>query len=340
MDAKVKPSDRVPGFVERLAEIPLDEPKRIWGLCMSEKSVLKRYRYADGGEWQTYSLSGIKNILTVYRKAVRDSLGESHPAFKYLRLSNEDMEEYREDYREKVAEDHVNLRPIDDEALVGIAVDIAKRAETVDPLELAGALLLLTGRRTVEALKTATFSPSPKRHSVFFVGQAKRRELEAPDYTIPVLADPKLVLAAMDVLRSRLNTATMTNQNVHDRYSKYVGRAVSRIFADHSGVPLTPSELRKAYATTAYAWYCPSTLSMNAYFARILGHSPLDLYTSMSYVLFYPVGQKREFLHDHREALRDAIEAQEAALANEPDEKVRGYITERIVSLRELAEAL
>jgi hypothetical protein len=60
----------------------------------------------------------------------------------------------------------------------------------------------------------------------------------------------------------------------------------------------------------------------------------------MSYVLFYPVGQKREFLHDHREALRDAIEAQEAALASEPDEKVRGYITERIVSLRELAEAL
>src|ERR1035441_8046947 len=116
MDAKVKPSDRVPGFVERLAEIPLDEPKRIWGLCMSENSVLKRYRYADGGEWQTYSLSGIKNILTVYRKAVRDSLGESHPAFKYLRLSNEDMEEYREDYREKVAEDNVNLPPIDDYA--------------------------------------------------------------------------------------------------------------------------------------------------------------------------------------------------------------------------------
>jgi Telomere resolvase len=91
----------------------------------------------------------------------------------------------------------------------------------------------------------------------------------------------------MEVLRSRLNTAAMTNQNVHDRYSKYVGRAVSRIFTDHSGVPLTPSELRKAYATTACAWYCPSTLSMNAYFARILGHSPLDLYTSMSYVLFW-----------------------------------------------------
>jgi hypothetical protein len=179
-----------------------------------------------------------------------------------------------------------------------------------------------------------------KPRRAFFVGQAKRRELEAPDYTIPVLADPKLVLSAMDVLRSRLNTATMTNQNVHDRYSKYVGRAVSRIFADHSGVPLTPSELRKAYATIAYAWYCPSTLSMNAYFARILGHSPLDLYTSMSYVLFYPVGQKHEFLHDHREALRDAIEAQEAALPSESDEKIRGYITERIVSLRELAKAL
>ncbi len=46
------------------------------------------------------------------------------------------------------------------------------------------------------------------------------------------------------------------------------------------------------------------------------------------------------FLHDHRNALRDAIEAQEAALAAKPDETQRGYIAERIVNLRELAEAL
>ena len=60
----------------------------------------------------------------------------------------------------------------------------------------------------------------------------------------------------------------------------------------------------------------------------------------MSYVLFYPIGQKREFLHDHCNALRDAIAAQEAALAREPDETQRGYIAERIVNLRELAVAL
>jgi len=334
------PAQRVPGFVERLAAIPLDEPKRIWGLCMAEKSILKRYRYADGGEWKTYSLSGMKNVLTIYRKAVRDRLGEVHPAFKYLRLSNDDMEEYREDYREKVAEDHVNLRPIDDEALSAKALDIAKRATAVDPLELVAALLLLTGRRTVEILKTATFSPVSTRHSVFFAGQAKRRELEVPDYTIPVLAEPELVLSSMETLRSRLDTTELTNQQLHNRYSKYIGRAVSRTFADDTGVPLIPMELRKAYATTAYAWYCPDAISMNAYFARILGHSPLDLFTSMSYVLFYPVGQKREFLSDHSHALRDAIAAQEAALAAELDETQRGYIAERITSLRELAAAL
>jgi hypothetical protein len=344
-DAKPKvsaeaPTQRVPGFVERLAAIPLDEPKRIWGLCMAEKSLLKRYRYADGDEIKSYSLSGMKNVLTVYRNAVRDRLGVTHPAFKYLRLSNDDMEEYREDYREKVNEDHTNLRPIDDEALVDTAVTIAKQAKSVDTMELTGALLLLTGRRSVEVLKTGTFAPSTTRRSVVFGGQAKRRELEATDYTIPVLADPKLVLAAIDVLRTREDTSAITNQQVNGRYSKYLGRAVARRFADNDGVALIPMELRKVYATTAYAWYCPSAISMNAYFARILGHSPLDLFTSMSYVLFYPVGQKREFLHDDRNALRDAIEAQEAALAAEPDETQRGYIAERIVNLRELAEAL
>jgi hypothetical protein len=41
-----------------------------------------------------------------------------------------------------------------------------------------------------------------------------------------------------------------------------------------------------------------------------------------------------------RNALRDAIEAQEAALATEPDKTQRGYMGVRIVNLRELAEAL
>jgi hypothetical protein len=63
-------------------------------------------------------------------------------------------------------------------------------------------------------------------------------------------------------------------------------------------------ELRKVYATTAYAWYCPSAVSMNAYFARILGHSPLDLFTALSHVQFNPVGQKRCFVVHRRNSDR------------------------------------
>jgi hypothetical protein len=57
--------------------------------------------------------------------------------------------------------------------------------------ESTGALLLLTGRRSVEVLKTGTFSPSRTRRSVVGGGQAKRRDLAVTDYTIPVLAEPK-----------------------------------------------------------------------------------------------------------------------------------------------------
>jgi hypothetical protein len=81
------------------------------------------------------------------------------------------------------------------------------------------------------------------------------------------------------------------------------------------------SGIGTAYTTIAYAWYCPSTLDV---IRAILPGRP----------------RSGSFWHDHRQALRDAIEAQEAALASEPDAKIGGYITERIVSLRELEEAL
>ncbi len=335
------PSARIPLFIDRLRAIPPDEKKRIWGLCMAEKKAIKKYRYVDGAELRGYSLSGIKNIFTAYRKAIQEAFGD-HIAIDHFRLTDAEMDEFREDYRVKVSDDHTNLRAIDDEALVAIATEIAEAAETCDTMELAGALLLLTGRRPVEVLKTGVFLSTPARNHVMFGGQAKRRELEtdAANYAIPVLAPPAIVLAAVKALRRREITTNLTNQGVNGRFSKYLGRAVARRFFDKAKTPLQPIELRKVYATISYAWYCPQTVSMNAHFAQVLGHSPLDLFTALSYVQFYPVGQKREFLSDHRNALADAITSQEAAIASEPDATQRGYIVDRVAKLRDLAKEL
>lgn len=337
--ASGRPTDRIPDFIERLAAIPTSQRKRIWGVCMAEKSVMKRASYTPAQDEapQRYSIAGLKNILTAYRNALRERFPASHPVFSYIRLSVDDDEEYHADLREKVATAHTMLRPIDDEALVAVALAIAAKPRDVHPMALVGALLLLTGRRTIEVLKTGVFTPiTTSSTTMTFGGQAKRRDFVASDYTISVLGPPLLIATAIDVLRDRANTANLTNQQVNAKYSKHIGREVATGFKDANGMALIPMELRKAYSTISFAWLAPPEISMNAYFAQQLGHSPLDLYTALSYVAFYPIGQKRAFLVDHRTAVGDAIDAQLAALAAELDPETRTQIAERIERLREV----
>jgi Telomere resolvase len=63
--------------------------------------------------------------------------------------------------------------------------------------DTAAALGLLTGRRTIQIFKTASFTPV-NEHAVLFSGQAKKGELAEPvSYEIPVLAPPELINTAL-----------------------------------------------------------------------------------------------------------------------------------------------
>ncbi len=337
LDAPVR---RIPRFMARLAAIPRDEPNRIWGTCMAEKSRLKTYEYEyEPNKFTRYTVPTVKNVLTAYRKAVIEELGADHPALEILTLSLKDQEEFRQAGLIQTYDDHTNLRPIDPDKLVGIATELIKIPDDVHVMTLAAALLMLTGRRFIEIIKLGVFSGATRRRSLVFAGQAKTRNAETAQtepYVIPVLANPTLILKAIDVLRRRTNVADLDNQKVNGRYSKHLGTHAAQLFHDANRMALIPKELRAAYATTAFAWYCPNGTSMNAYFAAILGHSFLDVVTSVSYIDFYPLAQKRAFVTDHKRALSDAIAAQEIALEAEPDPAKRPFIEERIEMLESL----
>ena len=97
---------------------------------------------------------------------------------------------------------------------------------------------------------------------------------------------------------------------------------------------MMPKDLRAAYATIAWEWFAPPHIAQSAYFARILGHSELDLVTVQSYIDFYPLGHKRDFQRAYRAGLRDAINQLAQLTQAETDERKRLFLEERRVQFQ------
>jgi hypothetical protein len=80
------------------------------------------------------------------------------------------------------------------------------------------------------------------------------------------------------------------------KYAKgqYADQYVERGYRDRDDAPLNPKDLRAAYAAAAWHLFAPRRVSINPYYARILGHSEDDVLTSFSYDVFYVWGEAKE----------------------------------------------
>ena len=82
----------------------LENESNIQNICILEKDYIDKYYSSIGSRKKTYSL---------YRKAVNDakfSTDLKKIVLDVLKLSNEEMLEYKKEYREKVKSEHDNLR--------------------------------------------------------------------------------------------------------------------------------------------------------------------------------------------------------------------------------------
>jgi Telomere resolvase len=99
----------------------------------------------------------------------------------------------------------------------------------VNPFDIAAAIGLLTGRRTIEIFKTATFE-MVSEHAVSFTGQAKKYAVSEPtSYEIPVLAPPDLINTALARLRTLKDCTCLTNREVNLRYANSANAAACRL---------------------------------------------------------------------------------------------------------------
>jgi integrase len=142
---------------------------------------------------------------------------------------------------------------------------------------LAAALLLITGRRTTEILKTAEFSlsrstkgnPSTQTsdgYKCMFSGQTKEGLFPEAEYEIPLLAPFWVVEKAMQRLRSLYLTQGMTNQQVNESYSGQI-RTYTEKMAE-----MTPHELRACYALMTFQ-LAEKKMSLIGHISKVLGHA-------------------------------------------------------------------
>jgi Telomere resolvase len=159
-----------------------------------------------------------------------------------------------------------------------------------NPFDIAAALGLVTGRRTIEIFKSAAFT-AVTEHTVMFSGQAKKSDIEdAVTYEIPVLATPELINTALTRLRTAKDCSALTNREVNLKYASSANTAARRLLGKEHHF----HSLRGIYAVIAYNCCLPHRYSLNAFVAKVLGHSSLG--SSLHYCCIHVEKLKRKHL--------------------------------------------
>jgi len=162
---------------------------------------------------------------------------------------------------------------------------------------LAFAILLVTGRRTAEAMNGRShFGPGPNPMSATFVGQLKTQH-PAP-YTIQLLTTFELLRKGLDALRARQgdwdaatqtfrpsapgtrDVLALTNQQVNTRYAVILNRDLRRV---HFLPSASNHDCRRFYIIAVWEGFqfAETNRTFNRIAMRFLGHS--DLNTSLAY---------------------------------------------------------
>jgi Telomere resolvase len=279
----------------------LSTPK---GLKAAKRAASKVKTAAHTGiEGQKVKLSTFLSYLTDVRKAIEQRFEGTEIAaqkkdfvknlLSVLVVNKSEKQailEAQSNYREKIemrtgveltdlATPHQNLSeelaPIfEPNELIGEAQKVIKNelgSSKASYLKIACALMLLTGRRATEILKTGEFSAIPNEpKKLLFKGQLKvkkRAEKEdfADTYIIPTLCEASQILEGFEAMRTlaketRLKNnvqdfADMSNDKVGVTTANILGQYARKLFGDWLGSNISSHNLRKAYLAVARHQY-------------------------------------------------------------------------------------
>ena len=194
-----------------------------------------------------------------------------------LKLSDQEVEKQRQ-LRDKVQAAKLRTEMLEiefpkmKERLLHALVEPQKQK----PQAVVAALLLASGRRTVEIMKTGAFTLNEEMtmdgYEAVFSGQAKDSLFGTGPYAIPLLAPFRLVHAAMQVVRDAFPTDDLSNEAVTAKYNKSLNNFIQRKL----GPEFSAHTLRGIYAMATYELFNDKKISLIGWVSRVLGHSKVS----------------------------------------------------------------
>ena len=203
----------------------------------------------------------------------------THSNVLALRVTRDEVRAIKRDRAQTAIGKNRTMRRIDGGALLREA-HARLRDEATPTLDLALALLLLTGRRTCEVLNGRSVLAHEGPYAVRFGGQAKQRRVSGEAYVIPTLVPAECVVEAMARLRVRQRHAQLSNRETSRRYQGSLSRRLVEVAPSVGCV----HGLRGAYACLALRLFDWGDASPAFVTMTILGHR--GLHESLVYTPF------------------------------------------------------
>jgi len=252
-------------YKEKMAE--LLESKELEEFCKAELRV--------------FDLLSLKQKLSAW-KAIRRlrknrtkadeiilKLNFQPPALTDLYLDQHDSYDLKAIQRDRVKEKTEDeVLQVDGDTMLG-AVDL----DSDRPSVLVASLLLVTGRRTIEILKTADFERCGEEpYLTSFKGQAKTED-EGKTFTIPLLAKYDDVARALSVIREQICCNNLSAEEINSKYAKTIARWTKERFG------VNPHQLRATYAIMCEQLHnrrddlSSHRMTYSGYISKVLGHA-------------------------------------------------------------------
>jgi hypothetical protein len=247
------------------------------------------------------SVGSLKRYFSKYRNFLKEKIDEKKLVsgvpllgllLKTLRLNEQQQTSFTREQRQEISRGQGNLRKIYDfDKYLSVAVGLLSAVSVYD--RILG-LAALTGRRVAEIACTASFTRvEGDEFKAIFTGQLKTKgRVGVVPYEIPLLhnydAIAKTLKSIQEAKPQFANNPELFNATASGRLSEQVKKHFTGLF---EGEPKT-KDLRAIYALLAFNKFQSGqqdkfiTVSVNKFFANILGHSIDDVVTCGSYIDF------------------------------------------------------
>lgn len=270
--------------------------------CKTKEAVLKRTQQEVKHLNKVCgSIGSLKRYFSKYRNFLKSQVNKEHLVsgvsllgllLSTLRLSEHQQASFTQNQRQEISKAQGNLRKIyDTDKYLSVATGLLGAVSVYD--QILG-LAALTGRRVAEIACTGKLAPCEgNEYAAIFNGQLKTKgRLDVVPYEIPLLhnyeAINKALYGVQEAKPQFKNNPELFNSTAAGKLSSAVKKHFGGLF---EGAPKA-KDLRAVYALLAFNKLQANnqdsfvTISINKYFASILGHSVDDVVTCGSYIDF------------------------------------------------------